>query len=74
MPEPKQWEGQQVSCEGSVCGIEYKKGIQYLYLNDLKIDFMQEISCRYRIQVIMKETADVSYGNRVCVRGKLLPA
>lgn len=74
MPELKQWEGQQVSCEGSVCGIEYKKGIQYLYLNDLKIDFMQEISCRYRIQVIMKETADVSYGNRVCVRGKLLPA
>lgn len=55
IPGVEKWAEGQVSCEGSVCGIEYKKGIQYLYLDDLKIDFMQEISCSYRILARMKK-------------------
>lgn len=74
IPGVEKWAGEQVSCEGSVCGIEYKKGIQYLYLDDLNIDFMQEISCSYRILARMKKTAETAYGNRVRVRGKLLLA
>lgn len=69
---PEYMNGRQITCSGSVCGIEFKNDVQQLYLKDLKSDFMQEISCRYRIKIIVDGTTDIAYGNRVRVCGKML--
>lgn len=67
-------DGSTLVCEGTVCGIEYKEGTQYLYLNHLKFIFNTEISVKYRIKIITKEKCQVELGNKVRASGIVLLA